>query len=173
MPKGNTPTSSNPRKSLGDPNCPHCQGLGYVQADHPVGHPEFGKLQICVCREGEVSEHHRSKLFGYSQLDELKELTFENYDSRGRIGLGEHQADSLEYAYNQSKHFAQTLDGWLLLQGKYGAGKTHLAAAIANHAVSRYGATHSECVLYNQFDRSTSVTTTTPTTATQRHGGSL
>jgi DNA replication protein DnaC len=46
------------------------------------------------------------------------------------------QADSLEQAYNQSRLFAQSLEGWLLLQGDYGCGKTHLAAAIANFAVS-------------------------------------
>lgn len=33
-------------------------------------------------------------------------------------------------------NFAGTLRGWLLLLGKYGCGKTHLAAAIANQAVS-------------------------------------
>jgi pimeloyl-ACP methyl ester carboxylesterase len=32
-------------------------------------------------------------------------------------------------------------DGWLLLTGTYGSGKTHLAAAIANDRVSKYGET--------------------------------
>jgi DNA replication protein DnaC len=41
----------------------------------------------------------------------------------------------LELAYNQARHYAQNLNGWLLLQGGYGCGKTHLAAAIANFAV--------------------------------------
>jgi DNA replication protein DnaC len=38
-------------------------------------------------------------------------------------------------AFNQSHHYAQNLNGWLLLQGGYGCGKTHLAAGIANFAV--------------------------------------
>ncbi len=38
-------------------------------------------------------------------------------------------------AFNQARHYAQSLNGWLLLQGGYGCGKTHLAAAIANYAV--------------------------------------
>jgi DNA replication protein DnaC len=137
MSKGNTPISSSTEKSLGDPNCPYCGGLGYLRAEYPVGHPDFGKLTICSCREGEISKHYISKLFSFSNLNELKELTFENFEPQGRIGLGEHQASSIEYAYNQAVHFAQSLKGWLLLQGKYGSGKTHLAAAIANFSVEK------------------------------------
>lgn len=69
-------------------------------------------------------------------MNELQALTFDNFQPRGRIGLGEHLADSLEAAFNQAKHYASTHDGWLLLRGKFGCGKTHLAAAIANVAVS-------------------------------------
>jgi DNA replication protein DnaC len=49
--------------------------------------------------------------------------------------LGPWQADSLERAHNQAQQFAQKADGWLLLQGGFGCGKTHLAAAIANFTV--------------------------------------
>jgi len=100
-----------------------------------VGHPNFGKLEICVCRQRDVSEQIRDRLFSISHLDELKDLTFESFKPRGRKGLGEMQATSLEMAFNQSKHYANNLKGWLLLQGGYGCGKTHLAAAIANFVV--------------------------------------
>ncbi len=70
-----------------------------------------------------------------SSLDALKDLRFENFEKRGRVGLGRIQADSLENAYNQSKTFAENREGWLLLMGRYGCGKTHLAAAIANAAI--------------------------------------
>ncbi|MCJ7659798.1 MAG: ATP-binding protein [Anaerolineales bacterium] len=119
----------------GDPDCPHCGGLGYLRTDLPVGHPEFGKVEICPCRAGEISKKVHQRLFALSNLNELRHLTFENFQLRGRIGLGVTQANSLEQAYNQARQFAQTLDGWLLLQGPYGCGKTHLAAAIANFAV--------------------------------------
>ena len=49
--------------------------------------------------------------------------------------MGPWQADSLERAFNQSQQFSQKADGWLLLQGGFGCGKTHLAAAIANFTV--------------------------------------
>jgi len=45
------------------------------------------------------------------------------------------RAESLEQAYNQARMFAETRKGWLLLSGRYGCGKTHLAAAIANFSV--------------------------------------
>lgn len=121
---------------LGDPNCPQCHGLGYLRLDVPIGHPEFGRLQICSCRKGQVSQQIRQRLFAMSNLDNLRHLTFENFKPRGHIGLSSRKADSLEMAYNQSRQYAQSQDGWLLLQGGYGCGKTHLAAAIANFAVS-------------------------------------
>ena len=78
----------------------------------------------------------RDRLFSLSHLDELKDLTFENFLPRGRKGLGDLQATSIEMAFNQSRVYAQSLKGWVLLEGAYGCGKTHLAAAIANFAVS-------------------------------------
>lgn len=119
----------------GDPNCPICHGLGYIRQDLPVGHPEFGKLQICTCRHAQIRQQVHERLFSLSHLNELSHLSFENFQIRGRIGYFPAQADSLERAYNQARHFAQTLNGWLLLQGKNGCGKTHLAAAIANQSV--------------------------------------
>jgi len=138
-----TPTSTSTENSqilsttrgAGDPNCQYCKGLGYVRQDLAIDHPDFGKLKICVCRQNEINQREQTRLFAFSHLSELKELTFGNFEPRGRIGLGEHQASSLELAHNQAKQFAQTQQGWLLLRGAYGCGKTHLAAAIANFAV--------------------------------------
>jgi DNA replication protein DnaC len=126
---------SNSYDLAGDINCPLCHGLGYLRRDLPIGHPEFGMLQICSCRHGQVAQQIHQRLFAISNLENLEHLTFENFQSRGRIGLGPWQADSLERAYNQAQQFSQKADGWLLLQGGFGCGKTHLAAAIANFTV--------------------------------------
>jgi DNA replication protein DnaC len=154
--KVNSPTSSNTKRGRqrrlgtakaqpvlpdefhdlpGDPNCPNCSGVGYIREDLPVGHPEFGRLQICTCRQAQVSQQVHSRLFALSNLDELRRLTFESFKPRGHIGLPVFQADSSERAYHHAWQYAHSLDGWLLLQGGYGCGKTHLAAAIANFAV--------------------------------------
>lgn len=128
-------TESAGQDSLGDPDCPHCGGLGYLRRDLPVGHPEYGRVQVCSCRQGQISRRVSRRLYSLSNLEELRYLTFDAFHPRGQIGLGPQQADSLELAFNHAQQFAQTLDGWLLLQGDYGCGKTHLAAAIANFAV--------------------------------------
>jgi DNA replication protein DnaC len=141
--KANSPTSSSTDLRLarfhdlpGDPACPKCHGVGYLRSDLPVGHPDFGKLQVCDCRAAQVSQQVRQRLFALSHLEELRHLTFENFQPRGRVGLPPRQADSLEQAFNHAQQFAQRLEGWLMLQGGLGCGKTHLAAAIANFAVS-------------------------------------
>jgi len=139
MSKANTPTTLSIDRGEdlpGDPACPNCGGLGYVRFDVPVGHPDFGKLQICSCRSSQINQQVRQRLFQLSNLEELSRLTFENFNPRGRVGLAPYQADSLERAYNHARRYASSLNGWLLIRGKYGCGKTHLAAAIANFAVS-------------------------------------
>ena len=141
--KENSPTSSNtedqsaPPKAdlLGDPECPHCGGLGYLRTDVPVDDPDFGKVLVCVCRQAQVSKQIHKRLYSHSNLDELTHLTFDNFQPRGLIGLKEYQSDSIELAYNQAQQFAHSLQGWLFLEGPYGSGKTHLAAAVANTAV--------------------------------------
>lgn len=106
-----------------------------MRRDLPLGHPEFGKISICKCRQAEVQGKIRKRLFKLSNLDELKYLTFDNFDPGGRIGTGHAQSKSIEGAFNAAQQFSRTLDGWLLLQGRFGCGKTHLAAAVANFVV--------------------------------------
>jgi len=124
-------------KLPGDPNCPICGGIGYLRRDVPIDHPDFGKIVPCSCRSQEITESARNRLFRMSSLDALRNLRFENFVKRGRVGLGKNQADSLENAYNQALNFAENLQGWLLLTGRYGSGKTHLAAAIANFCIEK------------------------------------
>jgi DNA replication protein DnaC len=119
----------------GDPGCEICGGVGYIRQDLPLEHPDFGKMQICVCRTGQLKKLARDGLYKMSNLEELAHLTFDNFESQGQIGLGPAQAASLERAFNHSQQFASTLEGWLVLQGPYGCGKTHLAAAVANFVV--------------------------------------
>ncbi len=125
----------------GDPDCPICHGIGWLRRDLPIDHPDFGKIVPCSCRAEEVTQSARSRLYRMSSLDALKDLRFENFEKRGRVGLGMLQADSIENAYNQARTFAENREGWLLLMGRYGCGKTHLAAAIANAAIEANVAT--------------------------------
>src|SRR6476661_624302 len=40
---------------VGDPDCPFCHGLGYLREEVPPGHPNFGRLQPCVCQIDNMS----------------------------------------------------------------------------------------------------------------------
>ncbi len=70
-----------------------------------------------------------------SNLKAFVDKTFDNYD------VPEHypykQYESVDHALKTALHFAQEMDGWLLLQGVYGTGKTHLAAAIGNQRLQQ------------------------------------
>jgi DNA replication protein DnaC len=125
------------KNSIGDPNCPICKGNGFIRRDLPVEHPDFGKAQVCECLKDQVTASYRSRLYEMSNLDALKDLTFNTFQPRGRDSITKAQADSTETAYITAKRYADNLKGWLFLWGGYGCGKTHLAAAIANSAVAR------------------------------------
>jgi DNA replication protein DnaC len=125
---------------LGKPDCPHCGGVGFLRLDVPIGHEKFGKLEPCVCRSGEIAENARQRLYELSNLSRLSHLTFENFRRSGNPkaeSIPPQEIASIHGALNTSEEFAKNLQGWLLLEGSYGCGKTHLAAAIANNAVHR------------------------------------
>ncbi len=65
------------------------------------------------------------------ELALLRNMTFDNFDWR-RVNLLPEQRQNLEEVYRLALEFAKSPDGWLVLQGVNGCGKTHLAAAIAN-----------------------------------------
>ena len=121
--------------AIGDPDCPFCHGLGFVKLDVPFSDPRFGKLQVCTCRALDADLSGKDVLLSKSNLGALQTYVFETFHPRGRVGMGEMQANSLEQAFNLARNFAQTLKGWILISGRYGCGKTHLAAAIANEAL--------------------------------------
>jgi DNA replication protein DnaC len=125
---------------LGDPDCPHCGGVGFLRVDVPLGHEKFGRLEACICRAGEISDNARKRLYELSNLARLSHLTFENFSLSGNPKaefVSPQEVASLHEALNASDEFAKNLTGWLLMEGAYGCGKTHLAAAIANAAVQR------------------------------------
>lgn len=74
-------------------------------------------------------------LMRISQLAALQACTFDAFLPDGH-GLTPIRQRNLRTAYNQAWQYAQNPQGWLLLKGGYGCGKTHLAAAIANHRLN-------------------------------------
>ena len=65
-------------------------------------------------------------------------MTFGSFLPQGKA-RDEEGKESLAFALKASLSFAEKPDGWLLLVGGTGCGKTHLATAIANAQLARYG----------------------------------
>jgi DNA replication protein DnaC len=116
--------------------CPICHGAGYLTKDVPVGHADFGKLYPCRCKRQELEEKRGDRLRQVSNLSHLDYMTFESFIPKGRA-LNELHQGNLRRAYEAALSYAREPQGWLLFSGGYGCGKTHLAAAIANHRLNR------------------------------------
>lgn len=116
--------------------CPRCQGAGFVLADVPLGHPDFGKAIPCHCKQEERLWRRVHEFHGLSNLASLARYTFEHFDP-APSWLSRPSQESLDRAYERAWAFARQPEGWLVLTGGYGCGKTHLAAAIANERLDR------------------------------------
>jgi DNA replication protein DnaC len=80
-------------------------------------------------------DYRRAGMRGDSDLGSLDlhlDQQFANFELR-REDLDRVQLDSLRRAYRLAREYAENPDGWLVLTGTYGCGKTHLAAAVANY----------------------------------------
>lgn len=109
--------------------CPICKGVGYYVLDVPVGDPNFGVLMTCECKQAEKEQRANEELRRLSNLSDLADKTFQSFD---QFVPGVQNAFALAWEY------ANNPKGWLVLFGNYGCGKTHLAAAIANHVLKRH-----------------------------------
>ena len=108
--------------------CRLCKGAGYLRADVPYGHPNFGKPIACECKEVERAEKRRMHLRTISNLDAFRDKSFKNFNSH---------VPGIADSFNLCQQYANDPDGWLLLIGRNGCGKTHLAAAIANQHLAK------------------------------------
>lgn len=124
------------------PACSRCRDAGYLVADAPVGHPDFGRLIPCACafaaqeaRAAESRQRRAQGLLHRLQVDlgvDLVEATFATFNPRWPADVSQ-QAD-LHKALVKARVYATAPAGWLYLYGDRGNGKSHLAAAIAQAA---------------------------------------
>lgn len=130
------PSISNGDRKTNNGVCPICGGVGYLRRDVPVGHPDFGRPIPCQCKQRELEQRRLADVRQASNLGLLSRMTFESFVPDG-IGLSDFLRSNLRRAYDLAMDFAQRPEGWLLLIGDYGCGKTHLAAAIANRLLEQ------------------------------------
>lgn len=115
--------------------CPICGGAGFLRRDVPVGHPDFGKAFPCECQRPRLEAARLNDLRAMSNLEAMSRYTFDTFKPEG-VGLTEEKRHNLRSAYEAARAFAANPQGWLVLLGGYGCGKTHLAAAIANEQLT-------------------------------------
>src|SRR5512136_1962190 len=118
----------------GDPSCPICGGVGYVSYDVPEEHPNFGKVFDCKCRGAQTGDTRQAHLRRISGLENLADKTLASFHPEG-VALPPKHRENLRWAYERVAAYANQPEGWLVLVGGHGCGKTHLAAAIANAQV--------------------------------------
>ena len=121
---------------IGKPDCPHCEGLGYVVPDVGPEDPGFGRAVPCVCRAAEMERTRLDNLMSLNQAGFLEGMTFDGFITETG-SLTANEKISLQIAKREARAFAESPAGWLLLRGGYGCGKTHLAAAIANYRLQQ------------------------------------
>ena len=116
--------------------CPICEGARFVRVTADPEDPRFGRTVPCECATREDASARRARLLRYSRLGALARLTFGTLVHRGRTNDPDVQARYAE-AVAIAQRFADRPEGWLVLTGSHGAGKTHIAAAIANRVIER------------------------------------
>jgi DNA replication protein DnaC len=116
--------------------CPKCGGAGFVRRSLPLDDPDFGKAVPCECALSESEESRLDRLQRYSSLGPLTRLRFDNLIEHGR-STNPRDRQLFRQLVGDAKAFAEAPEGWLLIHGPSGAGKTHVGAAIANRCIER------------------------------------
>jgi DNA replication protein DnaC len=146
--RGRSPTTSStddghgpPRDeggSGGEGQCPRCGGLGWLRRDVPLDHPDFGRAFPCDCIADELAERRLASVQRVSHMAALDRMTFETFEVEAP-GNSPDGVRSLRRACEAARRFAEQPEGWLVLRGGYGCGKTHLAAAIVHERLRQGG----------------------------------
>lgn len=98
--------------------------------------PGFGRAVPCACQVRLSEEQRLARLRRHSNMGVLARVSFDATEPSGR-SPGADARERFRAALDAARAYAEEPDGWLLLTGAHGAGKTHLAAAVANRRMER------------------------------------
>ena len=116
--------------------CLLCDGARFVRVTADPAHPDFGQPVPCACAAREDERARRERLLRYSRLGALARFTFDTLLRTGRTSdtMGRERYSA---AVEAAERYAEQPEGWLVLTGAPGCGKTHIAAAIATRAIEQ------------------------------------
>ena len=123
-----------------DSPCPICGGKGVYTLDVALDDPRFGKFQRCPNHPAEHDRDMQLRLRRYGNLQAYHDKTFANFltDLPGG-SYTQSVSSSLRSAKTTAQDFADNPRGWIVYEGPFGCGKTHLAVAIANQRLEQFG----------------------------------
>ncbi|HUZ78583.1 MAG TPA: ATP-binding protein [Chloroflexota bacterium] len=103
----------------------------------PADDPRRWNAFPCECTQRQREERRRQRLLAESGLGALSRMTFDAFEFR-EGAVPEDQSKNLFAVWDAVRAYAEKPwpDGWFLLNGQYGCGKTHLAAAAVNHRIA-------------------------------------
>lgn len=125
LPKSSTPANASVNADgHGNPNCPLCHGNGFLREDVPLGHPDFGTMQVCECRRSPSTPRlwEMSGLTEREQGYRLTDIVIKDRPGGARL----HQA-LVDYCASPG--------GILTVHGSVGNGKTLGLQAAVNEMI--------------------------------------
>jgi DNA replication protein DnaC len=100
-------------------------------------------LDLCQMATITAGDFRQSGAFGneftqneLNSISQVADMTFERFSLRDDE-LSSEEIENLRNGLALARAYAEHPDGWLVFTGEHGAGKTHLAAAIANARTAR------------------------------------
>ncbi len=120
--------------------CPICDGKGVFLLDLPLEDPRYGKFQRCPNHPVREDQEMLARLRRYGNLEAYQDKTFDSFETSPIGGsYTQNVLSSLRLAKQAAQSYADDPRGWILFEGAYGCGKTHLAVAICNRRLEQAG----------------------------------
>lgn len=106
----------------------------FIVAPSEDAAPSARSVVACECQERVWGVKTADRIREYSDLGPLERLTFDTIELGTRDVFSE--PSSFREAYHVAQRFVADRQGWLVICGPSGTGKTHLAAAVGNELVN-------------------------------------
>lgn len=143
----NTTQQTDTHLSTANPLCKTCAGMGYLL------NPATGVIPCPDCMAPQITKQRISRLWR-NGLATYETMTFASFHTRADEKLTPANRNAMNVALEAAKAYANDPRGFFVLSGGNGAGKTHLAAAIANQAVQTTSVLFKRAVdLFNDLRR--------------------